>query len=90
MLSRRAPYGGGLIGLPGLPMAADAELFEFVNRVGVQVTGLQGSGLGLPLCRALMEEMGGSIGLHDRPRRDVVVDLGFPSSGTLRVIVGRT
>ncbi|WP_138846356.1 GAF domain-containing sensor histidine kinase [Rhodococcus pyridinivorans] len=65
---------------PGLPTDADDQLFEPFNRLGVEVTGVQGSGLGLPLSRALMEAMGGSVRLRGRPRCGVVVDINFPPS----------
>jgi signal transduction histidine kinase len=46
---------------PGLTGAQRARLFQAFDRLGAEHTGVQGHGLGLLLCRELLQAMDGSI-----------------------------
>ena len=49
----------------GIPEACQQHLFEEFYRVKTDVTAqIPGSGLGLALCRAIADELGGQIGVH--------------------------
>ena len=44
--------------------AAGAAVFQPFNRLGRETSGIEGSGLGLALCKLLAEQMGGAIEVH--------------------------
>jgi len=46
----------------GIPEAARLELFEPFRRLGQEYSGIDGTGIGLAICRRLAEAMGGSVG----------------------------
>ena len=46
----------------GISESAQKELFEPFHRLGQEYTGIDGTGIGLSICRRLAEAMGGSIG----------------------------
>ena len=50
----------------GLGIAADKqnEVFETFNRLGIEASGIEGSGVGLALTREFIQKMGGSIGFE--------------------------
>jgi len=45
----------------GIPEAMRHAIFEPFNRVGKQLTNIKGSGIGLTICKRLVEQMGGRI-----------------------------
>lgn len=53
----------------GQGIAADAinELFKPFSRLGAEESGIDGTGIGLSLCKQLVELMGGRIGVDSRP-----------------------
>jgi signal transduction histidine kinase/CheY-like chemotaxis protein len=52
---------------PGLTAAQIAQLFEPFNRLGQQCGTEPGTGIGLMICKRLVELMGGNIGVDSRP-----------------------
>jgi two-component system sensor histidine kinase KdpD len=50
---------------PGLPAGGEARIFEMFVRV--KGTGLPGAGLGLAICRGVIEAHGGTIAAENRP-----------------------
>ncbi|MDT7833651.1 PAS domain-containing sensor histidine kinase [Aquabacterium sp. OR-4] len=62
---------------PGMDAAQLAQLFVPFARLGAERRGIEGSGLGLALCRGLVEAMGGRIGVQSAPGQGttLVVDL---------------
>jgi CheY-like chemotaxis protein len=53
---------------PGIPKAKQPELFQPFNRLGAEATGIEGTGIGLALCKQLVEIMGGVIGFESEIR----------------------
>lgn len=51
---------------PGLNEHQQASLFRPFERLGAEHTGVEGSGIGLALCKVLVELMGGRIGCDSR------------------------
>ncbi|TIC83409.1 PAS domain-containing hybrid sensor histidine kinase/response regulator [Crenobacter intestini] len=47
---------------PGIPAAKLGGLFEPFNRLGAENSAIEGSGIGLSICKRLVELMGGEIG----------------------------
>ncbi len=50
----------------GIPQARQAELFTAFQRLGQERSGIEGTGIGLLLCKRLMQMMGGEIGMESR------------------------
>lgn len=49
---------------PGIPKNKQAELFTAFNRLGAENSEIEGTGIGLVVCKDLVELMGGSIGFE--------------------------
>lgn len=62
---------------PGVPDAVAARLFQpFVSQRDINLK--PGTGLGLGICRQLVEKAGGSIVLHNRPGQGAAFELLIP------------
>jgi PAS domain S-box-containing protein len=48
----------------GIPAARQRELFQPFSRLGAEESAIEGTGIGLTICRRLLEMMGGSIGME--------------------------
>ena len=55
-----------------------AHLFEPFNRLGVESEGIDGSGIGLTIVKALVEGMGGHIGVTSQPGHGTVFEVTLP------------
>ncbi len=66
------PLDGGRVRLsvadtgPGIPSALRRRLFSPFDRLGAEASSIEGTGLGLALTKALVEAMGGEIGVASR------------------------
>ena len=49
---------------PGLPADQTRTVFEPFERLGKEVSGIEGSGIGLTICRDLAQAMGGRLGVE--------------------------
>jgi two-component system OmpR family sensor kinase len=63
---------------PGIPENEIDRVWEELYR-GEQARGVPGSGLGLPLVRAIIEKHGGQIGLRSRPDQGTVFSVRLPA-----------
>jgi two-component system OmpR family sensor kinase len=63
---------------PGIPENEIERVWEELYR-GQQARGVPGSGLGLPLVRAIIEKHGGDIGLRSRPDQGTVFSVRLPA-----------
>jgi two-component system, OmpR family, sensor kinase len=64
---------------PGMSDAEKDQAFvRFFRGSGAQGTGVEGTGLGLPIVRSIMKAHGGSVDLSDRDGGGLVVRLRFP------------
>ncbi len=68
-----APQGSGRLRIlvtdtgAGIPAQRLGELFQPFNRLGIEGSGIEGSGIGLTITRRLVEMMGGSVGVLSQP-----------------------
>ena len=51
----------------GIPLEKQDELFTAFQRLGQERSGIEGTGIGLVICKRLMEMMDGGIGMESRP-----------------------
>lgn len=65
---------------PGLPSGTEAQVFEKFYR-GLHV-GISGVGLGLPICKGVVEAHGGSIRAETRPSGGATFRIAIPGRGT--------
>lgn len=64
---------------PGIPEEDINRIWEELYR-GEQARGIPGSGLGLPLVRAIIEKHGGGVELRSRPNQGTVFSLRIPAA----------
>ena len=57
-----------------------AQLFEPFNRLGLERETIEGSGIGLTIVKALVENMGGRIVVSSQPGRGTVFDAALPAA----------
>jgi two-component system OmpR family sensor kinase len=62
----------------GIPQTEIAQVWEELYR-GERARGVPGSGLGLPLVRAIIEKHGGSVELRSRPDQGTVFSVHLPA-----------
>ena len=66
----------------GMRVAQLARLFSAFDRLGLESSPIEGTGIGLVICRRLIERMGGAIAIDSRP------DIGTRVTLTLRRALG--
>ncbi|HET6599211.1 MAG TPA: PAS domain-containing protein, partial [Burkholderiaceae bacterium] len=66
----------------GLTPEQLSHLFEPFNRLGMESVGIEGTGIGLTIVKALVERMGGRIGVTSQPGRGTVFEVTLPTSST--------
>ena len=66
----------------GLGLTPDqvAHLFEPFNRLGVESEGIEGTGIGLTIVKALVDGMGGTVSVSSRPRVGTVFEVILPAA----------
>ncbi len=62
---------------PGIPEIEIDQVWEELYR-GEQARGIPGSGLGLPLVRAIIEKHGGKVALRSRPNQGTIFSIRLP------------
>ena len=68
----------------GLTPAQLANLFEPFNRFGAESEGIEGTGIGLTIVKALVEGMGGNVAVASTPGEGTVFDVTLPlASGAM-------
>lgn len=66
---------------PGIPTAQLSELFKPFSRLGQEVRGIEGTGIGLVICQKLIHMMHGDIGCDSQPGQGSVFWLELPATG---------
>jgi two-component system OmpR family sensor kinase len=64
---------------PGIPDSEVGQVWEELFR-GEHARGIPGSGLGLPLVRAIVQLHGGQVSLRSRPNQGTVINIKLPTS----------
>jgi CheY-like chemotaxis protein len=67
---------------PGLSEEACARLFKPFERLGAEKGEIEGTGIGLALCRQITAAMGGTIGVDSRPGRGSRFWVSLPEAHT--------
>ncbi|MEO8523359.1 MAG: PAS domain-containing protein [Caldimonas sp.] len=65
----------------GLTPAQLASLFEPFNRFGAESEGIEGTGIGLTIVKALVEGMGGTVEVTSTPGQGTAFDVTLPLAG---------
>ena len=63
----------------GLSTEQQAQLFQPFNRLGVEALGIEGTGIGLAITKALVERMGGSVSVQSRPDQGSRFTVSLPT-----------
>jgi PAS domain S-box-containing protein len=66
---------------PGLAPEQQARLFKPFERLAAAQSAIEGTGIGLALCRRLVLAMGGEMGVHSAPGQGSVFWLRLPVAG---------
>jgi signal transduction histidine kinase/CheY-like chemotaxis protein len=74
----------------GLTDEQIASLFEPFNRFGVESEGIEGTGIGLTIVKALVDGMGGRIEVESRPGQGTVFAVTLQAAPTAEPIDGDT
>ena len=71
----------------GLAPDQVAHLFEPFNRLGVESEGIEGTGIGLTIVKALVEGMGGTVAVSSRRGQGTVFEVALPlATGDLATV----
>ena len=73
----------------GLTPEQVAHLFEPFNRLGIESEGIEGTGIGLTIVKALVEGMGGAVSVSSRPGLGTVFEVALPAEPAGGAVVPR-
>ncbi|HMC14494.1 MAG TPA: PAS domain-containing protein, partial [Albitalea sp.] len=62
----------------GLSSEQRSHLFEPFNRLGIELEGIEGSGIGLAIVKALVDRMEGTIAVHSEPGIGTTFEISLP------------
>jgi len=68
----------------GLTPEKLAHLFEPFNRLGAEREGIEGSGIGLVIVKALVERMGGTVTVSSQPDQGTCLSVELPAADEVR------
>ncbi len=71
---------------PGVPPDRLERLFEPFDRLGAEHKGIEGTGLGLALSRSLVEVMGGTLTVANRPVEGAAFEVALPATAAPEAI----
>jgi hypothetical protein len=63
----------------GLSPQQLSHLFEPFNRLGIESEGIEGTGIGLTIVKALVEGMGGSVGVSSKRGEGTIFEVALPA-----------
>jgi len=70
----------------GLSAEQQARLFQPFERLGLETSAIEGTGLGLIIARRLVEEMGGALRLDSEPGRGTRVTIELPQAAPIATL----
>ena len=66
---------------PGISKEKQQKLFQPFSRIGMETSATEGTGIGLTICKKLVEMMGGRIGLESEPDKGSTFWFDLPLAG---------
>jgi two-component system, OmpR family, sensor histidine kinase KdpD len=75
---------------PGVPAGTEHRVFDKFFRAHPPASGRRGVGLGLAICRGIVEAHGGSIGVRDRPGGGAIFRFTLPATDAPPRVTGET
>ncbi len=73
----------------GIPADLQYKVFQPFERLGAEETGIEGTGVGLALSKALIDLMGGTIGFDSEPGNGTTFYFRLPRAGVVSPSAGR-
>lgn len=74
---------------PGIPVEEQAKLFKPFSRTNVSAPGVKSTGLGLAICRSIVEAHGGHIWVESEPGRGSTFSFSLPLESGQGAAAGR-
>jgi signal transduction histidine kinase len=73
----------------GIPPERQGELFQPFSRLGAEATSVEGTGIGLAICKRLVEMMDGRIGFESTPGVGSTFWVELPAAGSAALRAAR-
>lgn len=73
---------------PGVPIDKQDEVFAAFSRLGMEMSDIEGTGIGLTIAKTIVEQMGGRIGFQSEPDEGAIFWIDLPIAEPALAAVG--